>query len=247
MPRGASDPCASVRHTKQLRRHLGLSRLERDLWHPTKMEEVPTCGECGRRGAPNCRTTNEKTSRRRARGVDWLAEKDYRNVLLEIDNECDVRAYHHAILKADRVHELIALAHRRAESKQFPLRVGTSYAGGVVPKENVVRASDFLLMHGNGVGRPARIAEMVRQARQVAGYRPMPILFNEDDHYEFDKPTNNFRAAIDEYASWGYFDYRRPGESFDDGYQSVPANWGISSPRKQSFFKLLSEITGEKP
>jgi hypothetical protein len=181
------------------------------------------------------------------RAVDWLFEKNYCNVLLEIDNECDVKAYHHAILKADRVHELIALARRRAESKHFPLRVGTSYAGGVVPHENVVRASDFLLMHGNGVRQPARIGEMVRQARQVAGFRPMPILFNEDDHYDFDKPTNNFRAAIDEYASWGYFDYRRPGESFDDGYQSVPVNWGISSPRKQSFFKLLSEITGEKP
>jgi hypothetical protein len=37
------------------------------------------------------------------------------------------------------------------------------------------------------------------------------------------------------------------GESFDDGYQSVPVNWGLSSPRKQSFFKLLSEITGERP
>jgi hypothetical protein len=181
------------------------------------------------------------------RAVDWLAEKNYRNVLLEIDNECDVKAYHHAILKADRVHELIALARQRAQSKHFTLRVGTSYAGGVVPQENVVRASDVLLMHGNGVRQPARISEMVRQARQVAGYRPMPILFNEDDHYEFDKPTNNFRAAIDEYASWGYFDYRMKGESFDDGYQSVPVNWGISGPRKKGFFKLLSEITGEHP
>ena len=40
---------------------------------------------------------------------------------------------------------------------------------------------------------PKRIAEMVRQTRQVAGYRPMPILFNEDDHFDFDKPANNFK------------------------------------------------------
>jgi hypothetical protein len=56
------------------------------------------------------------------------------------------------------------------------------YGGGVLPKENVVRASDFLLLHGNGVNDPDRIAAMVRQTRQVVGYRPMPILFNEDDH-----------------------------------------------------------------
>jgi hypothetical protein len=179
--------------------------------------------------------------------VDWLIEKQYLNVLVEIDNECNSKAYHHAILKPDRVHELIALARERAKSKGFPLLVGTSYGGGTVPKENVVKASDFLLMHGNGLRDPARIGEMVRQARQVEGYRPMPILFNEDDHFDFDKPANNFRAAVDEYASWGYFDYRMKGESFDDGYQSVPVNWGISSERKKGFFKLLSEITGENP
>jgi hypothetical protein len=181
------------------------------------------------------------------RAVDWLVEKDYRNVLLEIDNECDVKAYHHAILKADRVHELILLARRRAEAKNFPLKVSTSYAGGAVPTPNVVRVADYLLMHGNGVNHSARIGEMVRQARQVDGYHPMPILFNEDDHYDFERPDNNFLAAIDEYASWGLFDYRRKGESFDDGYQSVPVNWDISSPRKQGFFKLLSGITGAAP
>jgi len=37
------------------------------------------------------------------------------------------------------------------------------------------------------------------------------------------------------------------GEGFDDGYQSVPVNWGASSPRKKAFFKLLAEITGETP
>jgi len=179
--------------------------------------------------------------------VDWLIEKNYRNVLVEINNECDVPAYHHAILRSDRVHELIALARDRAKSKGFRLHIGTSYRGGAVPKANVVKASDFLLMHGNGVSVPARIGEMVRQARKVDGYRPMPILFNEDDHFDFDKPSNNFRAAIDQYASWGYFDYRMKGESFDDGYQSVPANWGIGSERKKGFFKLLAEITGENP
>ncbi|MEX2175439.1 MAG: hypothetical protein WD872_13840 [Pirellulaceae bacterium] len=112
-----------------------------------------------------------------------------------------------------------------------------------MPEENVVRASDFLLLHGNGVKDPQRIAEMVRQTRAAPGYRPMPILFNEDDHFDFDQPRNNFVAALGEYASWGYFDFRMPGEAYDDGYQSVPVNWSISSPRKKAFFGLLEEIT----
>ncbi len=126
------------------------------------------------------------------------------------------------------------------------LLAGTSYGGGAVPRENVVRASDFLLLHGNGVGKPERIAEMVRQARAVPGYRPMPVLFNEDDHFGFEQPLNNFVAAVSEHASWGYFDYRMKGEEkkFEEGYQSVPVDWGIRSDRKRAFFNLLREMTG---
>jgi hypothetical protein len=175
--------------------------------------------------------------------VDWLLDKGYRNVLIEVNNECNVR-YDHDILKPRRVHELIERVNKRVRDGRRFL-VGTSYGGGVIPKENVVRASDFLLLHGNGVNDPARIAQMVRRTRQVPGYRPMPILFNEDDHFDFDRPRNNFLAALGEYASWGYFDFRMKGEGFDAGYQSVPVNWGAMSPRKKGFFHLLSKVTGE--
>ena len=178
--------------------------------------------------------------------TNWVLERGYTNVLVEVNNECNVKKYDHEILKAERIHELIERV-RNTKRNGRRLVVSTSYGGGTVPKENVVRVSDFLLLHGNGVKKPARIGEMVRQTRKVAGYRPMPILFNEDDHFDFDRPSNNFSAAVGEYAGWGYFDYRQKGEGFDAGYQSVPVNWGISSPRKQVFFKLLSEITGESP
>jgi hypothetical protein len=173
--------------------------------------------------------------------IDWLFAKGYRHVLIEINNECNVR-YDHEILKPNRVHELIERVKKRTKDGRRFL-VGTSYGGGVIPKENIVRASDFLLLHANGVKDPARIAEMVQQTRKVPGYRAMPILFNEDDHFDFDQPRNNFVAAISEYASWGYFDYRMKGEGFDDGYQSMPVNWPALSARKQSFYRLLSEIT----
>jgi hypothetical protein len=176
----------------------------------------------------------------------WLLNSGFRNVLVEVNNECDVKAYDHDILKPARIHELIERV-RRTKHEGRRLLVGTSYGGGSIPRENAVLSSDFLLLHGNGVKEPQRIAEMVRKTRQVPGYRPIPILFNEDDHFNFDQPSNNFTAAVGEYASWGYFDYRMQGEGFDEGFQSVPVNWGISSARKRGFFQLLSEITGAKP
>lgn len=188
------------------------------------------------------RLADEETVKRALdNAVDWVFDQGYKNVLIEVNNECNVR-YDHAILRPERVHELIERVKSRTRDGHR-LLAGTSYGGGTIPKENVVRASDFLLLHGNGVSDPKRIGEMVRQTRKVPGYRPMPILFNEDDHFDFDKPENNFTAAIGEYASWGYFDFRMRGEGFDDGYQSVPVNWGISSPRKMAFFAKLKEIT----
>ena len=73
------------------------------------------------------------------------------------------------------------------------LLVSTSYGGGTIPRPNVARSADFLLLHGNGVAQPERIAEMVRDSRQVAGYAPMPILFNEDDHFDFDGAREQLR------------------------------------------------------
>jgi hypothetical protein len=172
----------------------------------------------------------------------WILDHGWRNVMVEVNNECNVR-FHHAILRPDRVDELIQRV-KQANRDGRRLLAGTSYGGGTVPKENVVCASDFILIHGNGVSDPKRIAEMVRQTRAVPGYTSKPILFNEDDHFDFDKPENNFTAAVGEYASWGYFDYRMKGEGFDDGFQNVPVNWGLSSQRKKGFFRLVGEITG---
>jgi hypothetical protein len=51
-------------------------------------------------------------------------------------------------------------------------------------------------------------------------------------------------AAVSVYAGWGFFDYRFKEEGYDEGYQSIPVNWGISSARKKGFFDLLKEMAG---
>lgn len=177
----------------------------------------------------------------------WVLDHGWRNVIIEVNNECNVAAYDHAILKPARVHELIERVKAMKSAAGHRLLVSTSYGGNTVPLENVVRASDYLLLHGNGVSDPKRIAEMVQLTRKVAGYTPKPIFYNEDDHFNFEVPDNNFTAAIGEYCGWGYFDFRMKGETYRDGYQSVPVDWTISSPRKAGFFRLLAEITGHTP
>jgi hypothetical protein len=178
----------------------------------------------------------------------WVLEQDYTNVVIEINNECNTR-YEHEILQPERVHEAIALA-KEITRKGQRLLVGTSYSGGGwIPSEAVAEVSDFLLVHGNGITDPREIADVVDRTRALAAYTPKPIVFNEDDHFDFDRPDNNFTAALSRYASWGYFD---PGEgaggqvafgNYRDGYQLVPSNWGINTARKREFFDFLKEVT----
>ena len=175
--------------------------------------------------------------------VNWLFRKGYRNVLIEVNNECNIKQYDHEILKPERVHELINLV-KGIRKNGYRYLVSTSYGGGFVPLPNVVKASDFLLIHGNGVKTYEAMQSLIDKTRKVDGYSTMPVIVNEDDHFDFDKERNNFIAAIEKYVSWGYFDYRKDGEDFSVGYQTVPVDWGINSDRKKAFFKKVKEITG---
>src|SRR5262249_54753652 len=151
--------------------------------------------------------------------TNWLLDSGRRNVLVEVDNECNVRAYDHEILKPGRVHELIEQAKGMTRNGRR-LLVGTSYGGGTPATANVVKVSDFLLLHGNGPDDPARITKMIRESRSVPTWRLMPVVVNEDDHFRFADPENHLMAALSEHASWGYFD---PGKNdYADGYQCPP-------------------------
>jgi len=175
--------------------------------------------------------------------TNWLLDGGYRNVLVEVDNETNVKAYDHEILKPARVHELIDLV-KGMNRRGRRLLVGTSYGGGTPATANVIKSSDFLLLHGNGADDPNRIRKMVATTRKTDGYRPMPVIINEDDHFRFSEPQNHMMAALEFYVSWGYFE---PGKSnYIDGHQCPPVNWGINTPLKKEFFAKLKEVTGAK-
>jgi hypothetical protein len=178
--------------------------------------------------------------------TDFLLDGGWKNVLVEINNECNTR-YEHSILQPERVHELIDRVQARSDRR---LLVSTSYGGhSRVPDPAVARTADFLLVHGNGAGDPQLIADQVDRTRAVSGYRGQPILFNEDDHFDFDQPWNNCVAALSRRASWGFFDpgAGAPGAgargNYVDGYQLVPVNWQMNTRRKRDFFKLVQDIT----
>jgi hypothetical protein len=174
--------------------------------------------------------------------TNWILNRGYRNVLVEINNEADQR-YAHAILRPGRVDELITRV-RQMERNGRRLLTSTS-SPQALPAESVVKSSDFILVHGNNLASPQRLTVSVQATRGMLGDAVKPILFNEDDHAEFDKADNDMVAAVAEHVSWGFLDLRRDGEAFENGYQNVPVDWRIGSERKRGFFNLLSQITGQ--
>jgi len=175
--------------------------------------------------------------------TNWILKKGYKNILIEINNECNVK-YDHKILQPKRVHELIKRVHN-TKKDGYNLLVSTSYGGGTIPDSSVVVEADFILLHGNGLNNSSQITALIEATKNVNGYTSKPLIINEDDHYNFESDSCNFATAVKEYTSWGFFDYRMNNEGFESGYQSVPVDWGINSERKKKFFKKLREIAIE--
>ncbi|WP_341224557.1 hypothetical protein [uncultured Arcticibacterium sp.] len=172
----------------------------------------------------------------------WILEHGYTNILVELNNESNIQ-YDHEILKVARVHELIKRV-QDTEINGNRLLVSTSFGGGTVPSQKVADVSDFILIHGNGVKTQTKMLSFIERVKDVVK-TPKPIVINEDDHFNFESDTCNFVTATKQYVSWGYFDFRMKDEGFENGFQSVPVDWAISSERKKSFFNKMKEITQE--
>jgi len=177
--------------------------------------------------------------------TQWILDRKYTNVMIEISNECNVGQknsqgesyrYIHHLLQPENIHQLISMVQNMSPMGGPKLLVSTSYTGCTVPGNNVVQCADYILFHGNGAEEPKIIANVVNSIKRKNCYQGQPIVINEDDHYDFEKDSNNFITAIENGASWGYFDIQ--------GYQKVPSNWEIDTERKKAFFDLLNEITG---
>jgi hypothetical protein len=183
--------------------------------------------------------------------TDLVCNGGYANVMIEVGNEADIPRWPYDIIKPARSHELVVRVQSRSAGKVRTeagrLLVSTSFASGSALPGKLLQTADYVLYHGNGLAMPDAVRARAKAIRATPGYRGQPLLINEDDHFDFDKPDNNMLAAVEEYSGWGYFDYRQIRDRFEDGYQSLPVDWGINSARKKGFFGLLADVTGATP
>jgi hypothetical protein len=171
--------------------------------------------------------------------VDWLAERDYRHVLIEVANEQKSIRSQDGHVKALELMERIRERSAEAYEDGFTLLCATSLGGGGMHDDEHLRAMDFVLVHGNGQS-PERHVEMIREIRANEAWseQPKPIVFNEA-HTD----VSCLWACAENHASWGYYD--QGTNNYRDGYQTPPVRWAINTDTKRRFFGLVRHITSD--
>ena len=186
---------------------------------------------------------------------EWLLETGYRNILVDVANEAGEH-WGRDLFGPGRIHELIGVVQSVERDGRRLLAAASSGGGPSLAQGKWLETEDFSAPHGNGL-RPEELKEKIRRLRGMPEYRerPRPVLINEDSVF-----LANLEAAVDRYASWGFYcqgygsdyrdrmDWKERGreERWEDlsGYQTVPVNWGINTPIKRRFFDRLKEVTG---
>ena len=139
-----------------------------------------------------------------AKTTDRLLETGYENILVDIVNESagiwEARGIDPCA--PEHVHELIDVVKGRSVDGRR-LLVGVSSSGGLLslPYGKWLDKEDFSMPHGNGC-TPEILKMKIQAIHEEDEYkkRPRPILVNEDSIF-----VENLEAAVDEYASWGFY------------------------------------------
>jgi len=168
--------------------------------------------------------------------VDWLAERGYTNVAIEIANEVMKGHYHHDILKPARAHELIEQVKARAKDKNYRLYASTSEAAllsvrqwSIDEIDRTFSASDFVLLHGGAVSEVQAKVELIR-GRPWYKERPVPLVFNETGG---GLPV--FWALLAARVSFGLH---------SQIFQTMwPPKWGVWPNETTWFFDAVKEVT----
>lgn len=156
---------------------------------------------------------------------NWLRDKKFTNVIIEIANEHDVESYsiHPILFDGKGIAQLIRIAQR--ESGGMP--VGCSTTGKYFSKD-IGETSDVILIHGNNMTRQ-QFYEHINEAKKITPARP--IVCNEDS-----QALGNMQVALENGISWGYYNNMTK--------QEPPTTWGITRGEDEFYAERLAETLG---
>src|SRR5262245_32331663 len=137
-----------------------MSRLERILDRADELGMVAIVGFFYQ-GQERQMDDEQSVMRAADAAMDWIVDKKYTHVLIEVANEADNSGFKYDLVKpTGGAVRLIERLKERSKGKVASpagrLLVSTSLNGGRVPSDSLVSVVDFVLLHGNGVENPDR-------------------------------------------------------------------------------------------
>jgi hypothetical protein len=196
---------------------------------------------------------DEKAIHRATEGAtEWLLHSGRRNLLVDVVNEA-ADWWRNPPFQPANVQRLVEIVQQTRLDGRRLLAGASSGGGDEVPTGRWMEIEDFHMPHGNGL-RPEELRRKLQQFKEQPAFlrQPKPVLVNEDSVF-----VENLEAAVDEYASWGFYhqgygcqykdlmDWTTRGREsrYEDlsGFQTVPVNWSINDPWKHAFFEALRD------
>ena len=156
---------------------------------------------------------------------NFLRDNAYTNVIIEVANEHNIKAFNeHPILQtAEGMSVLIDIARKESGG----LAVACSGGGGYT-NEEVSKASDVILIHGNGQTRQ-KYYNMIKKVKEWCPDRP--IVCNEDS-----QAIGNLALAFKTQTSWGYYNNMTK--------QEPPTDWTVTEGEDKFFAYRMAEGIG---
>lgn len=155
----------------------------------------------------------------------FLRRNRYTNVIVEVANEYNIKPFsqHPIIFEPEGMVCLMDIA--REHSGGLP--IGCSGGGGMADEE-VVKASDVVLVHGNGLSR-GQYYDFIEKVKRWAPDKP--IVCNEDSPC-----CSRVDVALDTETSWGYYNnYTK---------QIPPADYGVMPGEDFFFARRMARAVG---
>ena len=141
--------------------------------------------------------------------TDWLIEKKFRNVIIDVANEWDLQGdtWDNGEYIPQNIGGLVERIRERFQAKRadFTLPIGASTAGRMAYPASLAQVCDLVLLHGNH-RTPAEKSERLQPFKNLEA----PVLMNEDDNGRETTRANlaNELASCDmlfqHAAGWGY-------------------------------------------
>lgn len=157
----------------------------------------------------------------------WIKKKNYSNVMIDLANEYNIETW--KPLPIIQNPKNMAKLLRLVKEESGGLLVGSSGGGGLIDQE-VVDASDVVLIHGNGLTR-GEYYDFVLQVKNMAPNKP--ILCNEDSPC-----ISRMDIAFLTHTSWGYYN------NFTK--QEPPCDWSITPGQDFYFARRMANALGLK-